>query len=97
MQANLKPLPKLPALSPVAAVQEMEEPVQKAHQQPLAALDENKEKEKLPSVANQSAQGVSPAVITTLLLIPLVVVIAIGVFIRWRKGRMYSGNCGICP
>ncbi|CAM4730816.1 unnamed protein product [Leuciscus chuanchicus] len=97
VQANLKPLPKLPALSPVAAVQKMEEPAQKAHQQPLAAPEENKEKEKLPSVANQSAQGVSPAVITTLLLIPLVVVIAIGVFIRWRKGRMYSGNCGICP
>lgn len=94
MQANLKPLPKLPALSPVAAVQKMEDPVQKPHQQPLAAPEE---KEKLPSVANQSAQGVSPAVITTLLLIPLVVVIAIGVFIRWRKGRMYSGNCGICP
>ncbi|CAM4730814.1 unnamed protein product [Leuciscus chuanchicus] len=90
VQANLKPLPKLPALSPVAAVQKMEEPAQKAHQQPLAAPEENKEKEKLPSVANQSAQGVSPAVITTLLLIPLVVVIAIGVFIRWRKGRMYS-------
>ncbi|KAK7126212.1 hypothetical protein R3I93_021559 [Phoxinus phoxinus] len=97
VQANLKPLPKLPALSAVAAVQKMEEPVQKMeepaqkqHQQPLAAPEENKEKEKLPSVANQSAQGVSPAVITTLLLIPLVVVIAIGVFIRWRKGRMYS-------
>ncbi|KAK7120092.1 hypothetical protein R3I94_020193 [Phoxinus phoxinus] len=97
VQANLKPLPKLPAMSAVAAVQKMEEPVQKMeepaqkqHQQPLAAPEENKEKEKLPSVANQSAQGVSPAVITTLLLIPLVVVIAIGVFIRWRKGRMYS-------
>ncbi|XP_077099431.1 peptidyl-glycine alpha-amidating monooxygenase B isoform X2 [Siphateles boraxobius] len=90
VQANLKPLPKLPALSPVADVQKMEEPVQKQHQLPLAAPEENKEKEKLPNVANQSAQGVSPAVITTLLLIPLVVVIAIGVFIRWRKGRMYS-------
>ncbi|KAG1970966.1 peptidyl-glycine alpha-amidating monooxygenase [Pimephales promelas] len=97
VQANLKPLPKLPALSAVAAVQKMEQPEQKMeelaqekHQQPLAAPEENQQKEKLPSVANQSAQGVSPAVITTLLLIPLAFVIAIGVFIRWRKGRMYS-------
>ncbi|XP_039534009.1 peptidyl-glycine alpha-amidating monooxygenase B isoform X3 [Pimephales promelas] len=102
VQANLKPLPKLPALSAVAAVQKMEQPEQKMeelaqekHQQPLAAPEENQQKEKLPSVANQSAQGVSPAVITTLLLIPLAFVIAIGVFIRWRKGRMYSEDCQV--
>lgn len=90
VQANLKPLPKIPAQSPVAAVQKIQEPSEKQHQQPLAAPEE---KEKPQTVANQSAQGISPAVITTLLLIPLVVVIAIGVFIRWKKGRMYNGNC----
>ncbi|XP_067290139.1 peptidyl-glycine alpha-amidating monooxygenase B isoform X2 [Pseudorasbora parva] len=90
VQAKLKSLPKFPAQVPVAAVQKIEEPPQKQHQQPLAAPEE-KEKEKKPqTVANQSAQGISPAVITTLLLIPLAVVIAIGVFIRWKKGRMYS-------
>ncbi|XP_051764680.1 peptidylglycine alpha-amidating monooxygenase isoform X4 [Ctenopharyngodon idella] len=87
LQANLKPLPKIPAQSPVAAVQKIQEPSQKQHLQPLAAPEE---KEKPQTVANQSAQGISPAVITTLLLIPLVVVIAIGVFIRWKKGRMYN-------
>ncbi|XP_048027279.1 peptidylglycine alpha-amidating monooxygenase isoform X2 [Megalobrama amblycephala] len=87
VQANLKPLPKIPAQSPVAVVQKIQEPSQKQHQQPLAAPEE---KEKPQTVANQSAQGISPAVITTLLLIPLVVVIAIGVFIRWKKGRMYN-------
>lgn len=88
VQAKLKPLPKFSAQAPVAAVQKIEEPSLKQHHQPLAAPEE---KEKKPlTVANQSAQGVSPAVITTLLLIPLVVVIAIGVFIRWKKGRMYS-------
>lgn len=76
----------------MAAVQKIQEPSQKQHQQPLAAPEE---KEKPQTVANQSAQGISPAVITTLLLIPLVVVIAIGVFIRWKKGRMYNGNYGI--
>ncbi|CAL8276516.1 unnamed protein product [Merluccius merluccius] len=35
-------------------------------------------------------QGVSPALMTTLLLIPLVLVISIGVFIRWRKNRVYG-------
>ncbi|XP_051764679.1 peptidylglycine alpha-amidating monooxygenase isoform X3 [Ctenopharyngodon idella] len=92
LQANLKPLPKIPAQSPVAAVQKIQEPSQKQHLQPLAAPEE---KEKPQTVANQSAQGISPAVITTLLLIPLVVVIAIGVFIRWKKGRMYNEDCQV--
>uniref|UniRef100_A0A8C2K7Y3 Peptidylglycine alpha-amidating monooxygenase n=1 Tax=Cyprinus carpio TaxID=7962 RepID=A0A8C2K7Y3_CYPCA len=89
VQANLKPLPKFPAQHPVAAVQKTQEPSQKQDQQPLAAPEE---KQTTKTAANQSAQGVPTAIITTLLLVPLVLVIAIGVCIRWRRGRMYSGN-----
>uniref|UniRef100_A0AAR2IRW8 Peptidylglycine alpha-amidating monooxygenase n=1 Tax=Pygocentrus nattereri TaxID=42514 RepID=A0AAR2IRW8_PYGNA len=54
---------------------------------------EEKEKEKGKIANKASAQGLSPGVITTLLLLlPLVLVIAIGVFIRWKKSRMYGGN-----
>uniref|UniRef100_A0A672MXT3 Peptidylglycine alpha-amidating monooxygenase n=1 Tax=Sinocyclocheilus grahami TaxID=75366 RepID=A0A672MXT3_SINGR len=90
--ANLKPLPKFPAQHPVAGVQKMQEPSQKQHQQPLAAPEE---KETSKTAANQSARGASTTIITTLLLVPLVLVIAVGAFIRWKRGRMYSGNCGI--
>uniref|UniRef100_A0A8C2K9W2 Peptidylglycine alpha-amidating monooxygenase n=1 Tax=Cyprinus carpio TaxID=7962 RepID=A0A8C2K9W2_CYPCA len=89
VQANLKPLPKFPAQHPVAAVQKTQEPSQKQDQQPLAAPEE---KQTTKTAANQSAQGVPTAIITTLLLVPLVLVIAIGVCIRWRRGRMYSGK-----
>uniref|UniRef100_A0A8C1RL42 peptidylglycine monooxygenase n=1 Tax=Cyprinus carpio TaxID=7962 RepID=A0A8C1RL42_CYPCA len=87
VQANLKPFPKLPPQHPVATVQKMQEPSQKQPPQPLTAPEEKKT---LKSVASQSAQGVSTVIITTLLLVPLVLVIAIGVCIRWKRGRMYS-------
>ncbi|KTF95492.1 hypothetical protein cypCar_00012322 [Cyprinus carpio] len=77
LKANLKPLPKFPAQHPVAAVEKMQEPSQKQHQQPLAAPEE---KQTTKTAANQSAQGVPTAIITTLLLVPLVLVIAIGVY-----------------
>ncbi|XP_062409752.1 peptidyl-glycine alpha-amidating monooxygenase B isoform X3 [Sardina pilchardus] len=54
--------------------------------------EKEKEKEKEKSAVHQAAQGVSPAVVTTLLLIPLVVVLAVGVFIRWKKSRMYGDD-----
>lgn len=92
VQANLKPLPKFPAQHPVAAVQKTQEPSQKQDQQPLAAPEE---KQTTKTAANQSAQGVPTAIITTLLLVPLVLVIAIGVCIRWRRGRMYSDDCQV--
>ncbi|XP_042588054.1 peptidyl-glycine alpha-amidating monooxygenase B-like [Cyprinus carpio] len=92
VQANLKPLTKFPAQHPVAAVQKTQEPSQKQHQQPLAAPEE---KQTTKTAANQSAQGVPTAIITTLLLVPLVLVIAIGVCIRWRRGRMYSDDCQV--
>uniref|UniRef100_A0A671NXY1 Peptidyl-glycine alpha-amidating monooxygenase B-like n=1 Tax=Sinocyclocheilus anshuiensis TaxID=1608454 RepID=A0A671NXY1_9TELE len=68
--------------NPVAGVQKMQEPSQKQHQQPLAAPEE---KETSKTAANQSARGASTAIITTLLLVPLVLVIAIGAFIRWKR------------
>lgn len=90
VQANLKPLHKFPAQHPVATVQKIQEPSPNQHQQPLAAPEE---KETTKTAANQSAQGMSTAIITTLLLVPLVVVIAIGAFIRWKRGRMYGDDC----
>ncbi|XP_023652166.2 peptidyl-glycine alpha-amidating monooxygenase B isoform X4 [Paramormyrops kingsleyae] len=81
VQTHLKPLQELPAQPPEAAPQKTPEPPRKL-----------KEKQKIESVAKQSAQGMSVAIITTLLLIPLVLVIAIGVFLRWRKTRMYRDD-----
>uniref|UniRef100_A0A8C8MHV3 Peptidylglycine alpha-amidating monooxygenase n=1 Tax=Oncorhynchus tshawytscha TaxID=74940 RepID=A0A8C8MHV3_ONCTS len=74
---------------PVATQQKTAEPVQEQPQKP-----QQQEDDKEKTLAKQSAQGVSPAVITTLLLIPLVVVISIGVLIRYRKNRMYGGRRG---
>lgn len=74
---------------PVATQQKTAEPVQEQPQKP-----QQQEDDKEKTLAKQSAQGVSPAVITTLLLIPLVLVISIGVLIRYRKNRMYGGRRG---
>uniref|UniRef100_A0A4W5RBT2 Uncharacterized protein n=1 Tax=Hucho hucho TaxID=62062 RepID=A0A4W5RBT2_9TELE len=75
---------------PVATQQKTAEPVQEQPQKP-----QQQEDDKEKTLAKQSAQGVSPAVITTLLLIPLVVVISIGVLIRYRKNRMYGDGCEV--
>ncbi|XP_052423178.1 peptidyl-glycine alpha-amidating monooxygenase B isoform X1 [Carassius gibelio] len=91
VQADLRPIAKLPAQRPVAAVQKMQEPSQKQLQQPAAP----EEKQTSETAANQSAQGMSTAIITTLLLVPLVLVIAAGVCIRWRRGRMYTDDCQV--
>ncbi|KAM3940677.1 peptidyl-glycine alpha-amidating monooxygenase isoform 3-T5 [Leptodactylus fuscus] len=40
----------------------------------------------------QSRVGVSFVLIITLLIIPVVVLVAIAIFIRWRKGRIYGGE-----
>ncbi|XP_075127835.1 peptidyl-glycine alpha-amidating monooxygenase isoform X4 [Leptodactylus fuscus] len=40
----------------------------------------------------QSRVGVSFVLIITLLIIPVVVLVAIAIFIRWRKGRIYGGK-----
>nr|XP_046146540.1 peptidyl-glycine alpha-amidating monooxygenase B isoform X3 [Oncorhynchus gorbuscha] len=75
---------------PVATQQKTAEPVQ---EQPQKTQQQEDDKDK--TLAKQTAQGVSPAVITTLLLIPLVVVISIGVLIRYRKNRMYGDGCEV--
>uniref|UniRef100_A0A669DUL9 Peptidylglycine alpha-amidating monooxygenase n=1 Tax=Oreochromis niloticus TaxID=8128 RepID=A0A669DUL9_ORENI len=48
---------------------------------------------KSPAKPNKG-ERVLPVIITTLLLIPLVVVISIGVFISWRKYSMYENTHG---
>ncbi|CDQ93066.1 unnamed protein product [Oncorhynchus mykiss] len=75
---------------PVVTQQKTAELVQEQSQKP-----QQQEDDKETTLAKQSAQGVSPAVITTLLLIPLVVVISIGVLIRYRKNRMYGDGCEV--
>ncbi|XP_017552812.2 peptidyl-glycine alpha-amidating monooxygenase B isoform X1 [Pygocentrus nattereri] len=92
VQANLKPIHKPLEQSPKATVQKLPEVQEK---KPVPAQQEKtpeeKEKEKGKIANKASAQGLSPGVITTLLLLlPLVLVIAIGVFIRWKKSRMYG-------
>lgn len=92
MQADLKPLLKSPVQSSEVIVQKIQELPHKQHQhQPELP----KEEEKSQTVANQNAQGMSPAVITALLLVPLVAVIVVAVFIRWRKSHMYRGNSAV--
>ncbi|XP_077145919.1 peptidyl-glycine alpha-amidating monooxygenase isoform X4 [Ranitomeya variabilis] len=44
------------------------------------------------SVVEQGRVGVSFVLIITLLIIPVVVLVGIAIFIRWRKGRMYGGK-----
>ncbi|XP_036385374.1 peptidyl-glycine alpha-amidating monooxygenase isoform X2 [Megalops cyprinoides] len=90
VQTQLKPLRKLPVQQPepVPAKQGTPTPLQHQEETP-------EEKPKAKKGSMQAAQGVSPAIVTTLLLIPLVVVIAIGVFIRWRKTRMYGDDCEV--
>lgn len=92
VQANLKPIHKPLVQSPKATVQKLPEVPQK-EPVPAQQVKTQEEIEKEKEIMKSSAQGLSPAVITTLLLLlPLVLVIAIGVFIRWKKSRMYGGN-----
>ncbi|KAG9353787.1 hypothetical protein JZ751_011911 [Albula glossodonta] len=92
VQTQLKPLLKVPvqpaqhAPQQEAVLQKTPAPVLKEKEEPVA---------KGHGITQSSSQGVSPGVVTTLLLIPLVVVIAIGVFIRWRKARMYGDDCEV--
>ncbi|XP_078252552.1 peptidyl-glycine alpha-amidating monooxygenase isoform X2 [Rhinoraja longicauda] len=48
------------------------------------------EKHKSKSVLKQSSTAVSPVLITLLLIIPVVMLVGIGVFIHWRKGKLYG-------
>ncbi|XP_029025578.2 peptidyl-glycine alpha-amidating monooxygenase B isoform X3 [Betta splendens] len=55
---------------------------------PHAAAEE---KEKSSAKANGEA-GVVPAIITTLLLVPLVLVVSVGLLICWRRNGRYKGK-----
>lgn len=68
--------------SRTAAIQEKQTVVQK----PQPQVEADKEMKKSPTKPNKGDR-VLPVIITTLLLIPLVVVISIGVFISWRKNN----------
>ncbi|XP_067839014.1 peptidyl-glycine alpha-amidating monooxygenase B isoform X2 [Heptranchias perlo] len=48
------------------------------------------QKHKSKNVLKQSSTAVSPILITLLLVIPVVMLVGIGVFIHWRKGKMYE-------
>ncbi|XP_056592099.1 peptidyl-glycine alpha-amidating monooxygenase B isoform X1 [Triplophysa dalaica] len=92
VQANIKPLRKSPVQSSEVNVQKIQEVPPKQHHQ---SLESPKEEEKPQTLTKQGAQGMSPAVITTLLLVPLAAVIAVAVFIRWRKSHMYRDDCDV--
>uniref|UniRef100_UPI003AACF3F8 peptidyl-glycine alpha-amidating monooxygenase B n=1 Tax=Centroberyx gerrardi TaxID=166262 RepID=UPI003AACF3F8 len=97
VQTNLKPVHKVTmavAAQPktVAVPQKQPQPSRAQTQQ---RRPEDEEEEKKMKAEQSGRGGVSPAVITTLLLIPLVLVISIGVFIRWRKSRIYGNRCEV--
>ncbi|XP_028273446.1 peptidyl-glycine alpha-amidating monooxygenase B isoform X1 [Parambassis ranga] len=58
-----------------------------AQQQAKPQVETHEEEKKKSTAKPNRADGVLPAVITTLLLVPLVVVISVGVFICWRKNN----------
>uniref|UniRef100_A0A3B4YKI1 Peptidylglycine alpha-amidating monooxygenase n=1 Tax=Seriola lalandi dorsalis TaxID=1841481 RepID=A0A3B4YKI1_SERLL len=72
-------------MSKTAAVQEKQAVAQPP--QPQKQREEDEDEKKKSAVKSNRGGGVLPAIITTLLLIPLVLVISIGVFICWRRNR----------
>ncbi|XP_042365871.1 peptidyl-glycine alpha-amidating monooxygenase isoform X2 [Plectropomus leopardus] len=69
-------------MSKAAAIQEK----QTVAVQPQPQQETEEEKKKMAATPNRG-QGVLPAVITTLLLVPLLLVLSVGVFICWRKNN----------
>ncbi|XP_046717822.1 peptidyl-glycine alpha-amidating monooxygenase isoform X2 [Silurus meridionalis] len=92
VQAKLKPIHKQMVHTAEVTVQKL--PVaQEKETAPVQQIKapEEKEEDKENEKKSAKTQGMSPAVLTTLLLLlPLVLVITIGVFIRWKKSRMYG-------
>lgn len=60
-------------------------------EQPQSQKEPEGEKDKSAPKANRE-QSVLPAILTILLLIPLLLVISIGAFICWRKNSMYGNK-----
>lgn len=90
----MKPIHKQSVHAPEVTVQKIPASDEKqASPVQQAKAPEEKDTDKENEKKSATAEGLSPAVITTLLLLlPLVLVITIGVFIRWKKSRMYGGN-----
>ncbi|TSS11568.1 Peptidyl-glycine alpha-amidating monooxygenase [Bagarius yarrelli] len=89
VQAKLKPFYKQMVHPP----EEIQKPLANKDKEATPVQEEKapEEKEKENEKKTATSPGLSPAVITTmLLLLPLVLVITIGVFIRWKKNRMYG-------
>lgn len=76
-------------MSKSAAIPEKQTVAKDPHPQEEAVVEMKK---KTTAAKPNGEQGVLPAIITTLLLIPLLVVISIGVFIFWRKNSMYDNK-----
>lgn len=57
----------------------------------ITAPEKHQEQAK-QTLVQQSSVGVSFVLIITLLVIPVVVLVAIAIFIRWRKNRVYGGK-----
>ncbi|XP_022600169.1 peptidyl-glycine alpha-amidating monooxygenase isoform X1 [Seriola dumerili] len=72
-------------MSTPAAVQEKQTVAQLP--QPQKQKEEEEDEKKKSAAKPNRGGGVLPAIITTLLLIPLVLVISIGVFICWRRNN----------
>lgn len=70
-----------PNMSKTAALQQ---------KQTLAQQPQPQEADERNVPIPNKVQGVLPAIITALLLIPLLLVISIGVFICWRKNGTYA-------
>lgn len=77
IKTKVKPDPKM---SKTAAFQQ---------KQTLAQQPRPQEEDERSVPKPDKEHGVLPAIITTLLLVPLMLVIFIGVFICWRKNGMY--------
>lgn len=77
----------MPEHKKTAAIQEKQSVAQQP--QPQVEAEEKKSKSAAKPIREQ---GVLPAIITTLLLIPLLLVITIGVFICWRKNGMHDNR-----
>ncbi|CAH2297114.1 peptidyl-glycine alpha-amidating monooxygenase A precursor [Pelobates cultripes] len=68
---------------------QQEQPHTQQEQQTHTQQEQPQQKQ---NIVEHSGPGVSQVLIITLLIIPVVVLIAIAIFIRWRKVRMYGGE-----
>uniref|UniRef100_A0A665TPB0 Peptidylglycine alpha-amidating monooxygenase n=1 Tax=Echeneis naucrates TaxID=173247 RepID=A0A665TPB0_ECHNA len=64
--------------------------------QSMWSLLSTEEEEKKSGAKHNRGQGLLPAIITTLLLVPLLLVISLGVIICWRKNSMYDSRTVVC-